>query len=414
MSSSSRNSVALRFAVACGLAAGALCAPAAWSAQYHVQPQFDLRVENNDNFGLVPGGSPDSDVYGVIANAQALFGIYTPRSETSLRPRLKLQEYPDREDLQQWEGYLDLRSRYEWQRGEFLVNGRYSHEDSYTSETPSGVYDPLDPLYGSDPDSVQILVGETRKRFDLRPSFRYDATERLNFGAEAQYVTVNFDSDGAETNTDYDYTLLKGSVGWVLTPVSDFRVGAYASKYEAKDDSTDTDGYGGEVGYRYRWSEVTGVEATVNYEQNDITDYVPVRSEESTSGWGGNLTAYRELEVSEWRLSIGRRFIPTGDGGKSVSDSIRMEYDRDLSERLAFEGAARFETRNTLREEGSADDDRKYARVDLALEWFMTPTWYVKGGYSYIWNETESATGSAENNKVFVSFGYRGLRRERR
>ena len=53
------------------------------------------------------------------------------------------------------------------------------------------------------------------------------------------------------------------------------------------------------------------------------------------------LTAYRKLEVSAWRFEIARRFQPTGDNGKSTIDTIRLQYDRDLSERLSFDGAAR-------------------------------------------------------------------------
>ena len=43
---------------------------------------------------------------------------------------------------------------------------------------------------------------------------------------------------------------------------------------------------------------------------NDVTINEPVPNEESTSGWGGTLTAYRKLEVSDWRFSLGRNVHP--------------------------------------------------------------------------------------------------------
>ncbi len=113
---------------------------AAWGAQVYVQPQIDLRTEANDNLDLKPAGTPEGDIYGFIADAQTLVGIYTQRSETSVRPRLRFQEFPDRDDLQRVEAFLDLRSRYNWERSEFLLIGRYALQDSYNVDTPTGEY----------------------------------------------------------------------------------------------------------------------------------------------------------------------------------------------------------------------------------------------------------------------------------
>jgi hypothetical protein len=380
----------------------------------YAQPQIDLRIEGNDNFDLNPNGTAEGDIYGFILDAQTLVGIYTQRSETSVRPRLKFQEYPDRDELQRVEGFLDLRSKYNWERSEFLLLGRYALQDSYNTETPSGEFDPLDPNFGDNADSSRILVGETRERFQLNPTFRHSLTERVDFGLGLNYENVSWDADvGEPTRIDYDFTVADGSLSWALSAQSKVGIGAYASQYQAKDDSEETDAYGVGAGYSYRWSEVTGLEAQLFYESNDVSVYEPVRSEESTSGWGGSLTAFRKLEVSDWRFTISRTFIPTGDGGKSESDLFRLQYKRDLSERLSFLGAGRYEKRSALTDTGGGDD-RDYARADLSLNWFMTETWYVRGGYSYVWQDREDQAGDADNNQLFIGVGYQGLRRQRR
>lgn len=407
----SRHTAASGVCVLAGLVG--LPAGSAAAADTYVQPRVDLRVENNDNFYLTPGGSADSDIYGYIADAQALIGIATPRSDTSMRPRVRFQEYPDSDEMERFEAFFDLRSRYTWERSEFLLLGKYDRQDSHNADQPTAEFDPLDPTDPANPGSATSLVGETRNRFEIRPEYKHDVTERVRLGVDGTYEVVRYDSDAVSTNTEYDYAAAGGSVRWKLTPVSGVNFGAYASKYEARDDSTDTDAYGGEVGYDYRWSEVTGVEVSVFYEQNDITNFQPVRSEDSTSGWGGGVTAYRKGEVSEWRLTAGRTFIPTGDGGKAESDQFRVQYDRDLRERLSFRGGARYEAR-TMLDDGRAGNDRDYARVDLRLEWLLAPTWYINGGYSYIWQDRESDSGSADNNRLFIGFGYRGLKRQSR
>lgn len=416
MSSSCRKGLRSRSAIEDALfVAVVILVPAtsAIAADTYVQPRLDLRVENNDNFYLTPGGSSDSDIYGYIADAQALIGIATPRSDTSIRPRVRFQEYPDSDDLERFEAFFDLRSRYSWERSDFLLLGKYARQDSHNADQPTGEFDPLDPTDPGNAGSVTNLVGETRNRFEVRPSYTHDVSERVRLGVDGAYEIVRYDSSGTTTNTEYDYAVANGSVRWKVTPVSAVNVGAYASKYETQDDSTKTDAYGGEIGYDYRWSEVTGVEASVFYEQNDVTDYLPVRFEESTSGWGGGVTAYREGEVSQWRLTAGRTYIPTGDGGKAESDQLRVQYDRDLSDRLTFTGAARYEAR-TMISSNRGGDDRDYARADVRLEWLLAPTWYINGGYSYIWQDRESDGGSADNNRLFVGFGYRGLKPQRR
>ena len=239
------------------------------------------------------------------------------------------------------------------QRGDFGIIGRYARQDSYNAETPGGSFDPLDPSFGDNPDSGRARVEQTRDRFQLQPTFSYEVTERARIGITADYQAVRYDSDGVPTDLDYDYAVLDGSATWSLNSVSDLTVGAYASNYQAMTDSlgdvSETDAYGGRVGYGYRWSDVNGVEAELFYESNDVTDLVGARSEFSTSGWGGSLIAYHRQEVSEWRFSVGRTFQPTSDGRKAEFDQFRLQYDRDLSQRLKFLGAARYETRNSHR-----------------------------------------------------------------
>ena len=393
----------------------ALPASASLGAQTYIVPEAELRVEHNDNFGLVPGGNPDSSVFGFIADAQALIGIATPRGETYIRPRLRAQEYPDLDELSvnrkmtPLEAFLDLRSTYDWQRSDFELTGRYSHQDSYNVETSSGAFDPLDPSYDGDAGTVRSRVGETRDLFQITPTFRYDVTERVNAGASVDYIVVNYDSEGVTTRLDYTYAVLNGFLGWALSPVSDFTVGAYVGRYEAQDDISDTDSYGAQVAYDYRWSETAGIAADVFYEQNDITDNVPVRSTDSTSGWGGTLIAYRKYEVSDWRLSVGRRFIPTSSGRKASLDQLRLQYDRDLSQRLSLQGAVRYEMRDEI-DPTVLSDDRDYFRADLSLRWLMAQTWFVRGGYSYIWQDRERQPSDAYNNQLFIAIGYKGLR----
>jgi hypothetical protein len=394
-----------------GLCSLALATVPALAADVQYVPQIDLRVEQNDNFNLAPEGFEATDTQGYTADAELLVDIATPRGSTTLRPRLRFQEFPESDDLQRVETFFDLASEYRWERSTFLMSLDYSLRDVYNTETLGGEFDPVDPDSPDNPEAGTITTGETRQLFVFRPTFEHQLTERLGLGFIAHYQVARFDADDvAVTKTDYDYYGGGAYLRWALTPRSDISAGAYVSMYETTDNTEESDATGVQVEYDHRWSETDGISVTAFVEENDVTEFVPVRTQESTSDWGGSITAYRRLEVSTWRMSAGRRFAPTGDSGKATIDTLRLQYDRDLSQRMGFRGAARYESRSGLATIG-AGNERDYARLDLSLRWFATPTWFIGGGYAYIWQDREGDPSDADNNKFFVNFGYRGLSR---
>jgi hypothetical protein len=391
-----------------------LSVEAAHAADTYVQPSAEVRVESNDNIDLDPAGISDSNVQGYIADLDALIGIATPRSNTSIRPRVRLQEYPDREEFQEVEAFFDFLTTYRWERADFRLLARYSRQDDYNAELPDGGTDPIDPNEPNNPDSGTFVIGETRTRYSVAPELAFDLTERLRAGVQSQYQAVRFDSDDLDNKVDYDFIEGAGFVRWALDERSALLASIYANLYEATDDSTETEAYGGTFGYEYQWSETTGLALEILYEQNTTTDFdPPFEFEEESSGMGGQLTAFRKGEVSEWRFSVGRQFIPTGASGKAESDQIRVQYQRDLTERLAFTGTGRYESRNAITTAG-ASNNRDYARADVALRWMFSSTWFVNGGYSYIWQDREDAIDSADNNRFFIGVGFKALDRQQR
>lgn len=390
----------------------ALSSGAAIAANVTYQPRADMEVQTNDNFNLAPEGEDAIDTLGYIADAEVLIDIANPRGSTSLRPRLRFQEYPDHdEDLERVESFFDLVSDYRWERSTFVLDASYSRRDVYNTETLGGEFDPDNPGSPDNPEAGSLTTGETRELFVVRPNFEHRLTERVSLGIGAQYQVARYDADNdAPTKSDYDYYGAGAYLKWALSQRSDVSVGGYSSLYETTDNTEEADAIGVEVSYAHRWSETDGIELTAFYEENDITEFVPVRTEENTSDFGGSITAFRKLEVSTWRLVAARRFLPTGDSGKQTLDSIRLQYDRSLSQRLEFRGAARLESRSGLGTIG-AGTERDYARADVSLRWFATPTWFVGGGYTYIWQDRENDPTSAGNNRFFVNFGYRGLSR---
>jgi hypothetical protein len=411
MSLSFRKSQAVRSAVLAALGAGVTVGQVD-AAQTFFQPQVEARAETNSNLSLNPDGSPDGDTQGYIAEIEALMGIVTPQTDTSIRPRLRFQEYPERDERNRVEGFLDLVSRYKRERSNLGIVAKYSQQDSYNFDTRSGVFDPLDPTAGSGQGAGRVLEDETRSEFEVRPDFAFDLNERTTFGLDARYRSVTYDVDsGVPSQIDYDFVSAGANVKWKLDQRSTFGVGAFANTFDPKTGLGESDGYGIGAGYEYRWSEVTGIEVTAFYETNDPKYDGPGVQADSSSGLGGTVTAFYEGEISEWRFSASHRFAPSASGSAQQLDQLRIQYDRRFSERLSLRGVARYESESEINDFAGAQSVDT-ARADLSLRWLFTPTWNVQGGYSYIGRD-EEIDGNASNNRFFISVGYKGLGRQR-
>jgi long-subunit fatty acid transport protein len=92
------------------------------------------------------------------------------------------------------------------------------------------------------------------------------------------------------------------------------------------------------------------------------------------------------------------------------TDQVRFQYDRKFTQRLTFVGIARYESQDAP--SGLNNDDEDTARLDLSLRWLFTPTWFVRGGYAYIWQKEGSQDG-AYNNRFYLGVAYKGLGRKR-
>lgn len=423
MSSSCREradpDVAIRWRAPLAGGALALLASAfgtdAQAADVYWSPIFSARVEGHTNRDLIPDeAGDDNSTAGYIADLGLNWTAATPRSTTRIRPRIRFQDYPERDTLQRLEQFLDISTRYSTPRSEFGLIGSYTRRDAYTAELAEAGFDDFDPLEPSRPETAILIADNTRTRLQLRPSFDHRFTERSGIVFGATLETVEFDSELPNRQVDYDFALAE--IGWryQLDQRSQITIGPYVSRYEAQGDTRKADAFGMLLSWSRDWSETLSGTFAVRVERNEseTLDALGLVTEDSTTEFGATLDLVREGEISELRLSAGRFISPSSSGAKTTSDEIRAEYERSLTPRLAWSAAVRGMRIRSVSDVLRASD-RDYARAVLSLEWAMSPTWFVGGGYEYIWSEYLNDVGSASDNAVFLSLRYRALDRPR-
>jgi hypothetical protein len=378
----------------------------AQAADYYFTPELDASVEYHTNIDVDPDPVLEEKTVGLEATVGGILGARTLRSVTELRPRLRVQEYTERDDLQRTNGYLDLHSVFTGQRGSFDLSGSFAKEDRNSAEIVEAGFDSFNPNATTvDQASRVTSVSEERTRYNLRPSMRYALTERVSVGGSVSYDAATFDSDGPSSNEDYDYSQIDGFFAWSVGPRSEVQTGAYAAKYETDSDNYSSDSVGASLGLEHRWSPTFVGTSELRVERSDLENF---GVQEKVTDWGLTFGLQRRQERGSTRVTIGRTFSPSGSGVRSEIDEIHLQHDRELRNRWTF-GAAVRAFRSRAQGSFASDDDRDYARVELALDRRLTPTWFVGGGYSYTWQKYLVENGGAGDNGVFVHVGYRGL-----
>jgi len=378
-------------------------------------PAATVGPEYNSNRNMSPDASTAKSVEGYTAIAEAIFGVRTPRSSSELRPRIRYQAFPSYREYNRTEGWLDLNSKFSTERSEFTVIGKYSRQDQFTADFVNVAFDPFDPNPQPTADSGNIKVAETRTLTELRPSFVYRWNATTGVGADFQVQDLRYSAAVALDKQDYDNW--QGNLHLVhrVSPQTELSAGGYVGRFETKDGLNKTNSVGALLGLSHNWSKENSSALSLVAERNKAEILAPVPSEETSTDWGVQFSTLRRGEVSRLRFAIGRQLTPSGSGGRASRDEIRAQYDRNLSQRLVFASALRaFQQRALSAKNGNSSSNRDVVAVELSLNWAVTPTWFFSGGYAYNWQDVVSATGSANNNRVFVTFGYRALDSTRR
>ncbi len=411
MSSSSRNRRRLRLGGVAILALASCWGRVAGAADTYFQPTFTLTGEYDSNREMNPNSKNEKGLGGYSATAESIFGVRTPRSDTELRPRIRYQAFPSRKRLNRTEGGLDFKSSFNTQRSDLNVVGDFFRRDEYNAEFVDVGFDPFNPDTPPPADATRADVSETRTQFDLNPNFIYRWSETMGIGTDLQYQNVKYTADVPLTKLDYDSWNAELFLERRASSRTRLQFGGYVGRFKTKDGSNVTDSTGVTAGVFHDWSSQTQGHLSVVVEQNKVDVRLPTGlTREKSNDFGMEAGMSYRGEVSRLRFTVGRSMVPTGSGVRTTRDELRAQYDRDISQRLEFKTALRaFRQRPLTSGANIGSANRDAATGELSLQWMLTPSWFVSGGYGYTWQKLNTETGTANNHRVFLNFGIRAL-----
>lgn len=405
-----RSSRAIRLTGA-SLAVAACCAQAAAAANTYFIPTVTVGGEYDTNRALVTTGD-EKGLTGYSGTAEALWGGSTPRSDTQVRPRIRYQAFPSDTRLNQTEGSLDFKTNYLTPRTEFNLLANYNQLDLFNAEFVDVGFDPFNP--NPPVDAGQAVSSEQRKTAEVNPTYLYRWNERMGIGTELDYQSVRYTADVPVTNKqDFDNWQAKLYLQRRVNPKNTIEMGGYVGRFQTKSGVDTTDSVvGAAFDLKHDFTPRNQMELSLTVERNKINIHDPNVNvpEENTTDVGAEISAVHHFEISDLRVVLGRDISPTGEGGRATLDQVRLQYDRELSERLTFTGlVSAYSQRALANQVLNLDNRRDVGTGALQLQWMMTPTWFIRGGYDYNYQKRTQIPGSAGNNRVFLLFGYQAL-----
>jgi hypothetical protein len=393
--------------------AGVVTAAPAFAAEIYVQPSAQISAETDTNLDLQPASYPGSirTVEGYIADAAAVISIATPNSSAAIRPRIDYRDYPTDSADNRLEEYLDLNAAFKSQRGKGSVYLGYQRRDEFNAELSSALYDQFNPVHPTSPETGRTVRGATRESLILLPDYNYSITPLTAAGVSGVFQQLNYSPNNTFSAVDFDYYQAKAYLRWTLDRTNDLTLGGYGSKYNATHfDSRATAG-GGTLTLDTSWSPLLSTSAGVVYQRTNIDTTIPSPLKKVANPWGATFSAVYKAAVDQFRMDAGRVITPSGGGGIYVNDQLQFQYDRNFSQRLLFTGAV-IARRDRGLTSNVSGDDRTYVRTVVDMKWMIRPTWYVEGGYQYMWQKYQLDPDGAANSRIYIRFGYQGRDRQ--
>ena len=403
-----RDPRARTLALACALLSQLLLLPATSMAQQWLfTPEIEVAAHHVDNPRLDEDGDTDA-ITGALVDAGLAFRRNTQTSNLLLRPRVAVHRYTDAPDEDSEAFFLDFDAATETQRSAWRMRANYRQEQVFRGETTSAEFDDI----GIDED-VQTGTGRTfvrrqRDLWQLRPGVSLELSQLTSLEVELGYLDVQYDTEELGEAVDYNNSLVDAFLVRSLSSHSDIGIGVFASRYDPQRVDGETDSVGARVRYQQEISDISALSIDVGVQESQSPSFADPAVEVSETSFLWNIGYDRQLEVTRWRLDVGRRVTPSGSGSLVERDMFRAVMERRLQPRwtLQLSALAMF-TDSVAQEQLVTSNERDYLQGRASLAYQLTRSWTVEGLYSLTHQDFADLPGDAREHELRVSFIYR-------
>jgi hypothetical protein len=392
------------------------CAPA--RAAWDTVGQIVMTIEGDDNPRLTAIEDQQVSDSRTVLNANVRASSFGERGNFWVEPRIQARAYSDstNADLEKEDVYLRSEADYSWPNVEVGYRADLSRRSIRNAELPAAA--PTDPDFTDLGDlgtgDVALLTQYVnRKLFDPTIDFRF--SERTSIVLETQFTDVSYSGPGTAERTDFTDKRL--SIGLDRRVSERNRVSAsfFASTFEAVGNANKTDTVGVQANLSRPLSETLTFNLSVGLERSEYTFVQAANAvDNADSSYTLNVGLRKRAQRTTLNFDIGRQLFPNGIGFLTNTDQVRLFVSRQFSERFSGRVGVRAFSIRTLGNVAAANE-RDYSRLELELQWGLTPRWGFRAGYTYSNRKyTNRGEPAASSRVLYVGIGYAGLSRQGR
>ena len=378
------------------LFAALLAAGTASAENWEIAPRVEAGYRYSDNWHLGPPGT-EVEVSGGETDAQVAFRTLDPRTQIEITPRILATYFPDAQDDDSVDGYLDARFEDVTPRRRMGVTGSFAHETVTRSELPEGGDvgggDLGNPATG---DSGRFIEHNKRDYLSVSPFISYDVTQRQRLDFNAYYLQADFEKQLENAQQDFSEEGVEAGWGYRFSERSSLSVHALASRYET---TFDTDAYGAYLQWDTNFTENSRVYVRVGAQQTE-----PENGASDTNAIGGIGGSWNNQRNTLF-LDLTRTVEPVSAGTVVERYQLRMRIHHDVSPRIALMLGARASHDDSI-DPASTFATRKYVAAEGGFEWRVLRDFAVTATYSYRWQEYADELSDRSANGFLVGFVY--------
>ena len=378
------------------LFAALLAAGTASAENWEIAPRVEAGYRYSDNWHLGPPGT-EVEVSGGETDAQVAFRTLDPRTQIEITPRILATYFPDAQDDDSVDGYLDGRFEDVTPRRRMGVTGSFAHETVTRSELPEGGDvgggDLGNPATG---DSGRFIEHNKRDYLNISPFISYDVTQRQRLDFNAYYLQADFEKQLENAQQDFSEEGVEAGWGYRFSERSSLSVHALASRYET---TFDTDAYGAYLQWDTNFTENSRVYVRVGAQQTE-----PENGASDTNAIGGIGGSWNNQRNTLF-LDLTRTVEPVSAGTVVERYQLRMRIHHDVSPRIALMLGARASHDDSI-DPASTFATRKYVAAEGGFEWRVLRDFAVTATYSYRWQEYADELSDRSANGFLVGFVY--------
>jgi hypothetical protein len=374
---------------------------------WNFEPIVRVGAEYNDNATLDIRTDEEVTLQGYLVDLEAVIRYSSEATSLLFQPRFRSRDYPDEPDFDS-DSYF-LRSLYSYNGKSNTIGFRVNWEDRpvRTAERTDSDLDIEDPNELTDNDTERTFITGTRNLWRVAPYWRYQVSDSSSIGADIDYFDVQYDNVFAGLLTDYKDTRVNLNYRNAFSNVTAAMLTATARMYDSAGATGDTTGYGLSAGVERALSEKMTLTAMVGLERTEL-ETITFDPE-----FVGYITLVRNLETIRMFAQYRRSISASGADSLSVRDSVNINFQRRLSERIsAGLGVRAYQSRGLA---GTATiDDRNYVQLQANFRWYLTRALIIETDYRYTVSDRSATIGERSNaNQINLWFVYQPRTRPR-